>query len=159
MEKSTKIIIAVLILALIILGVFIVTSKNDTEQVGNDNNNISQSNEVKDAVNWIKNEVNNTEKTENEDKVENVINNNEEKLDDETDNNNKTDEKPSSEEINNQKAIDMVKNDWGEDSSVTFKIDEQTEDGKYVICVVDKNTTKVLVWYDVDIKNNTIQEK
>lgn len=158
MEKSTKIIIAVLVIALIILGIVISVNKNKAVQTDN-KNTINQSNEVKDAVNWIKNEVNdvqnNIENTISENNVENIIDN----AQDNSNNSIKENETSNKEEDNNQKAIDMVKSDWGEDDSVNFKIDEQSEDGKYVISVVDKNTTKVLVWYDVDIKNNTIQER
>lgn len=158
MEKNTKIIIAVLVIALIILGIVISVNKNKAVQTDN-KNTINQSNEVQNVVNWIKNEVNdvqnNIENTIPENNVENIIDN----AQDNSNNSIQENETSNKEEDNNQKAIDMVKSDWGEDESVNFKIDEQSEDGKYVISVVDKNTTKVLVWYDVDIKNNTIQER
>lgn len=54
-----------------------------------------------------------------------------------------------------KKAMDLVKADWGEDSSVYFYVDEVNEDGKYVVSVRDKATTSVVVWYDVDVKKNT----
>ena len=53
----------------------------------------------------------------------------------------------------------MAKEEWGEDDSVTFKIDEQNEKGQFVIQVVDKNTTNVVLEYFVDVNKNTIRQK
>lgn len=56
-----------------------------------------------------------------------------------------------------QKAINLVQNDWGEDSSVYFFVDEVNEDGKYVVSVRDKATTNAVVLYNVDVANNTVE--
>ena len=56
---------------------------------------------------------------------------------------------------NAQKAIDLVKKDWGADNSVYFHLDEIKNDGTYVVSVRDKNTTEAIIWYDVDIYKNT----
>lgn len=53
------------------------------------------------------------------------------------------------------KAIKLVKDDWGEDTSVYFYVDEVNEDGKYMVSVRDNATTSVVVWYMVDVNNNT----
>lgn len=54
-----------------------------------------------------------------------------------------------------EKAIKLVKDDWGEDTSVYFYVDEVNENGKYIVSVRDNATTSVVVWYEVDVKNNT----
>lgn len=54
-----------------------------------------------------------------------------------------------------QKAINLVKQDWGTDNSVYFYVDEEKNDGTYLVSVRDKNTTNVVVWYDVDVNKNT----
>lgn len=163
--KNNKILILVLILALIIVGLLI----RDNDELGKPENNVTQNKvqQVENKVtNKIENKVENTEKNEVNNKVENVVENTvannvvENKVQNEVIENTTTEETTTSQppkQDNDQKAINMVKQDWGEDSSVTFKIDEKKENGKYVVSVVDKNTTAVLVWYDVDVENNTIQ--
>lgn len=50
-----------------------------------------------------------------------------------------------------EKAIDIVKKDWGKDESVYFAEDGKTTNGEYIIAVRDKNTTRALAWYTVNI--------
>ena len=57
-----------------------------------------------------------------------------------------------------EKAIDLVKKDWGEDSSVKFVEDGKTNTGEYIICVRDKNTTNALAWYKVNLENETCEQ-
>ena len=57
-----------------------------------------------------------------------------------------------------EKAIDLVKEDWGEDSSVKFVEDGKTNAGEYIICVRDKNTTNALAWYKVNLENETCEQ-
>lgn len=160
MEKSTKIIVGILIIALIIMGIVLWTSKEEIKETDKQNS-INQINITQSENNLVQNKEEDTEnKIENivsEDKQDEILNETTE-VEDLT-NTSQTVDNQKKEENNNEKAINMVKNDWGADDSVSFKIDEQTEDGKYVVSVVDKNTTKVIMWYDVDINNNTIQEK
>ena len=158
MNKYVKIIIGILLVALVIAGIFYLT-KGETKETTT--NKIVQSQEVKDAINTIKKEaqnvintVGNNENTDNT--VSNTIAENEEEPEVST---SMPETTTTNELSNNEKAINMVKQEWGTDSSVTFKIDEQNENGKYVIGVVDKKTTKVITWYEVDIRNNTIKEK
>lgn len=62
-----------------------------------------------------------------------------------------------SSETSKQKAIDLVKKDWGKDDSVYFYLDEEMGNGKYVVSVRNKTTTSVVVWYNVDLKNNKVE--
>lgn len=57
-----------------------------------------------------------------------------------------------------EKAIEIVKQDWGEDNSVYFAEDGQTQEGEYIICVRDSNTTSALAWYKVNIEDGTCEE-
>ena len=150
MKKYVKIIIGIIIVVLVIVGLVFLKHENVKETVNKD---IVQSKEVKDALNTIKKEASNVKN-----EVKNVVE--EPKVDEETSKEETEKEDNKKNEISNdEKAIDMVKQDWGADNNVTFKIDEVSENGKYVIGVVDKKTTKVLMWYDVDVNNNTLQEK
>lgn len=56
-----------------------------------------------------------------------------------------------------EKALRLVQEDWGEDDSVYFDIAEIQENGIYKICVRDKNTTNEVMWYEVDVVNNTVK--
>lgn len=158
MKKDNKMLIIVLIVIVIIIGLWVITNEEDVTTVDKPHNNVTE-NKVQKAENKVTNKAEN--KVEN--KVENRVANNdvvENTIKNELVENtisNVTATTQSEKEDNDKKAINMVKQDWGEDASVTFKIDEKKENGKYVVSVVDKSTTAVLVWYDVDVKNNTIQ--
>ena len=58
---------------------------------------------------------------------------------------------------NEEKAIELVKKEWGEDSSVYFDLAGVTSDGKYRVSV--NKDTKVLAWYIVDIETATVTQK
>ena len=50
--------------------------------------------------------------------------------------------------------INIVKNKWGEDDSVTFVCDHVTDDGEYIIAVVSNSSAEVLNYFRVNIKDN-----
>ena len=54
-----------------------------------------------------------------------------------------------------EKAIDIVKKDWGADSTVYFAQDGQKESGEYIICVRDTETTSAKAWYTVNVQTGT----
>jgi len=158
-----------IILVIVLAGYF---AGKYLEAVQTNADNINK-NEVKDVVNQVKdkitNEYKNVVNNVQEDKEENVIENT---VTNTVTNDVEEEKEPEKEETktpaanvgqtgedDRQKAINIAKKEWGEDDNVSFKIDEQSEDGKFVISVVDKNTTKVVFWYSVDVKNNTIEEK
>lgn len=56
---------------------------------------------------------------------------------------------------NDEKAIDLARKEWGEDSSVSFNIEEK--DGtKYYVAV--KQDATVIGWYEIDTDNWKIKE-
>lgn len=58
------------------------------------------------------------------------------------------------EESSQEKAINIAKNDWGEDSNVYFSY-ERIDDGKYIVYVRNNETTRVLRIYKIDITSGT----
>lgn len=54
-----------------------------------------------------------------------------------------------------EKAIEIVKEDWGSDSSVYYAADGKTTKGEFIICVRDKNSTAALAWYTVNLEDGT----
>ena len=55
-----------------------------------------------------------------------------------------------------QKVMDLVKKEWGQDNSAIFSI-EKKNGTKYRVAVRDSSTT-VLAWYEVDIENWEVSE-
>ena len=54
-----------------------------------------------------------------------------------------------------EKAIDLVKKEWGEDDTVTFNV-EKKNGSKYYVAV--KKDATVISWYEVDTENWEINE-
>lgn len=162
MKSKTKILFGILVILLIIV-VGVVLAKNISTVQTNTNTNNSEIN--KNEVNKVVDETTNKIKNEIQNLVEeNVIESKEENKIENTINNTNTITKQENNEAqttesDKEKAINMAKKDWGEDNNVSFKIDEELENGKFVVSVMDKKTTKVVFWYLVDTKNNTIEEK
>ena len=151
MNRETKIVIILVIILAVVCGVIFFNKQENKSQVTNSNTVLNET--AQNVTEEILNKVENTNTfEENNDKKEDNTNTEENNSSD-TNSNEKTSENDS------DRAIEMVKNEWGKDDNVTFKIDEQTEDGKYVVCVMETSTTKVIMWYNVDVKNNTIEEK
>lgn len=54
-------------------------------------------------------------------------------------------------------AIDLVKKQWGEDSTVTFRCDHVTSSGEYVIAVISKDSASVKNYFKVNLEENTVE--
>lgn len=161
-NKGKMIIILVLMIILIVVTVIltnklisIMTSKEpDDIMVKIDNtienhlNNTAQENNTANVIeeNTINNTINNNIVNENNNTLnQNVVNNiiKEQEVDKET----------IEKEVNSkEKAIDIAKNDWGEDSSVYFSY-EGIDNGKYIVYVRDNETTRVLRIYTIDVNS------
>ena len=55
-----------------------------------------------------------------------------------------------------EKAIKLVAEEWGEDSSVYYT-NEGVSSGYYIVAVRDKSNTSVKMFYKVDVNNNTVE--
>lgn len=136
-----KILYVILIIAVVVAGVCVAKKISDGEKtvktdanVVNNTNNVVSKNEMQ--------EDNKIDEPKNE-----VVENNE--------TNNKEESNLSPEE----KAKQLAKDNWGEDSTVYFSFEEVNEEGRYVISVRDKTTTKALEWFYIDIETGTIDMK
>lgn len=56
-----------------------------------------------------------------------------------------------------QQAIDLVKEHWGEDSTVSFRCDSVTTDGEYIIAVVSLETASVKGYFKVNINTKSVE--
>ena len=115
------------------------TTKNDNKQ-----------NKVNETSNVQKNTVENTVTDTN--KTENTVDNNST-----TETNTETFENtPQTEE---EKAISIVKKDWGaNDVSVKMSVEGINDDGTYIISVRDSSTTEAKAFYKVNVKNGTFDK-
>lgn len=55
-----------------------------------------------------------------------------------------------------EKAVALVADEWGEDSSVYYT-NEGVSSGYYIVAVRDKSNTSVKMFYKVDVKNETVE--
>ena len=64
----------------------------------------------------------------------------------------------NTEQTEEERVIELVKNEYGTDQGVTFSI--ANKDGNiYYVSVNDEATTAVLTWYSVDISTNTVTQQ
>ena len=137
-----KIVFCIVIIVLIFLGVYcakrIIKNNNTVVETGAKTTNKGNNTIIENLVNEkeLDEQKKNTENNEEKDKEENKTN----------------------AESPKEKAIRIVKENWGEDDTVYFFC-ENEENGKYPVAVRDKNTTKALYWYYVDIETGTFEIK
>lgn len=144
-----KLIIYILVLAIIIgLGITVgLNLAGDKETFPTTSEKVENNNKANKVENKVENIVeNNAENNE----VENVI---EEEQQEEG-----PADKGGEPKTDLEKAIDIVKEEWGKDSSVYFAEDGKTNSGDYVICVRDNSTTKALAWYTVNVEKGIFEK-
>ena len=118
--------------------------ENNTEKNTQIEENLTEENQIdenKEEVNKVENEINN--EIEEENKVSNSTSNAKE-------------ESLTSEE----KAIALVKKEWGEnDNTVYYYVEEQISDDEFIISVRDQNTTEDLSSYKVDVSSESLENE
>lgn len=132
-----KILYFIIIIVLIIAGIFVakkITENDETEQT-------------------VANTLENTNKTNEENKLEGNNTVVEEPEKNEVEENNVAEGKD--ENAPEEQAKQIVKDNWGEDNTVYFSYDGKDENGRYIICVREKTSTKALYWYYVDVETGT----
>lgn len=134
-----KILYILIIIALIISGIYVAKQMSEEKEV------------TQTGANTIENTTKNNEQNEVEE------NNTIEPETNEIENNVVEDETTTA--LNpEEEAKQIVKENWGEDDSVYFSYDG-VKDGKHVVCVREKDTTKALYWYYVDLETGTFEIK
>ena len=114
----------------------------------------TNANEIKqnEIVNNVVNEV--KENTIIENKIENTIEN---KVENTQKQNTETfTEKPKTQE---EKAILMVKKDYGDRNNIEFSVEGMDGKGRQIVVVRNSNTTEALAFYFVDVDNNTFDKQ
>lgn len=159
MNKNIKtifwIVLVIIIVAVIVIFGYNILNKSESVNVNETQNSINETNqnmkiEVNETQNNIVNEVNNVAKNEVEN--EQVENN----IEDNTTTQNVVTNEPTEVLQNNgasneEKAISIVKSDWGTTENVYFVTMGIDASGKYIVTVNDSSTTATLAWYLVDV--------
>lgn len=165
MNKKIVIISLILIvICAIIVGVMIVTD-NESEEVSSIPTNEDFQNELQNIEN-IENNIQTNEVEENvvdnENLIQNIVVENT-VTPPQTQPTTTSPTTPSTETIQEEpkkveeKAIDIVKSDWGADSSVKFQIETMDANGDYVVSVRDSSTTEAKAFYTVNTTTGTFK--
>lgn len=150
MSKNAKIVIAVVLVVLVVIICCFTFGKNKEE---NDIENIATievvENEDENVANEIESNVVENEVVE-EEIVENVTEVKPQGTVYESNSNAGTTDKK-------QDAIALVKEKWGEDSTVTFRCDSVSNNGEYIIAVISKETATVKNYFKVNLATKTVE--
>ncbi len=159
MNKNIKTILLILLVIIVIAVIAIFGSNivNKNENVNETQNSINETNqnmkiEVNETENNVVNETQNNT-TENE-VVNKQVENDIEKNNNTTQNvvtNETTEVLQNDGASNEEKAINIVKSDWGTTENVYFVTMGIDASGKYIVTVNDSSTTATLAWYLVDV--------
>lgn len=134
--------ICIFVVAITFFMLFDMQNKIEKEKYGVENIDSS------DETNTIQNLVNtNVSDIENKNEVNNIIEE-EHVVDEEEDKFSKTKQ---------EKAIDLVKEYWGEDSTVYFTNEGINSNGEYMVAVRKKTSTTVEDYFKVDIEKETVE--
>ena len=155
MSREAKIIIAVVLIIIVIICCFTLgkkDNKNENEVTNEIVNEIE--NEVSNEItNNVENEVETNTAVENkveEVVIENVIEVEPQGTIYETNSDIGTTDKK-------QEAINLVKEKWGEDDTVTFRCDSITNDGEYIIAVISSQSATVKNYFKVNLETETVE--
>lgn len=159
MNKNIKTILLIVLVIIVIAVIAIFGSNilNKNENVNETQNSINETNQnMQIEVNETENNVvNATQNNTTENEVENK------QVENNIENNNTTTQNVVTNETtevlqndgasNEEKAISIVKSDWGTTENVYFVTMGIDASGKYIVTVNDSSTTATLAWYLVDV--------
>ena len=158
MNKTVKrcliiIAIVVVLFAIIWLVYDMVKSKPASAQV--DTNLVDENTGLDNVINELFDNV-----IENE-ISENVVENNTQNHDEQTQNKqvNSSTSVTESHTSKEERAVELVKKEWGSSSGVYFSNDSVDEQGRYIVSVHDSKTTMTLAFYLVDLDKGTVTEQ
>lgn len=153
MSKNAKIVIAVVLVVLVIVICCFTFGKNTDKENDLDSENTVTNevveNEDENVVNEIESNTVENEVVE-EEIIENVTEVKPQGTVYESNSNAGTTDKK-------QDAIALVKEKWGEDSTVTFRCDSVSSNGEYIIAVVSKETATVKNYFKVNLDTKTVE--
>lgn len=156
--KNSLIVIAIVVVLFgIIWFVYDVFKKEPVD--ANVNANLADENTGLDnIINDLFENVQTNEQTENVVENENITNNQkEEKQEDKT--NEVISESTESVTTREEKAVELVKKEWGSTDGVYFSNESVDSQGRYIVSVRDKKTTASLAFYLVDVDKQLVTQQ
>ncbi len=158
MDDKRKIIIIIVVALVVLISLLTIKlikiEKNKGKEVFNSNENAIKSNIIE---NDIENEI-----------IENAV------VDTEKEENNKNNSQNTSpsigeeevtkteiekEETNKEKAMNIVKKDWGEDDNVYFTFESIDSRGNYIVYVREGETTRAISSYTINLETGTFTKE
>lgn len=166
MKKSVKIIIPIVICIIVAITIYMVFDiKNKVEKQSysveyiNDEEEIIENNEIEVEEQEETNTIQNTiiENIANENITQNnVVSKNEtQKNNEKTTSIYETDSDAGTTD-KKQQAINLVKEKWGNDDTVTYRCDSVTSSGEYIIAVISKNSAVVRNYFKVNLETKSV---
>ncbi len=146
--------ITILVIGIIILGIICAVL---FEQMKKATHSATSNTEMKNEITNIEQNDNSNNEINEEDELQNSIMQNEiveNNIQEEQ--TNTTQEKPKTEE---DKAIQIVKQDYNTTSNVEFSIEGTDANGNKIVTIRDPQTTQALAFYFVNITNGTFTKK
>ena len=159
MSDTAKIVCAVILVVLVvILCATTLTTNNEVtkdslnntlkeENVAVDNDFANEHNDVE-AKDEVENSIDTKNIIENEVILDTIVNSN-------TQNNVYESQTDVGTTDKKQQAINLVKEKWGEDDTVTFRCDN-ISNGEYIVAVVSKQTASVQNYFRVNLEKQTV---
>lgn len=159
------IIISILIIAIcaVAVGVIIFSGNEDTKEVYTKPTNQETQNLENITNTLIENEMQEELQNEIQNNIQNevqnsVVENTTATNTNQTTQNNPTEILPEEPKKGEEKAVDIVKADWGEDSNVKFQVETIDANGDYVVSVRDIKTTEAKAFYTVNTTTGTFSK-
>ena len=147
--------------ALITFAIMSKDTRMESDSVINNTTNTENAiNETKNVANTLGDDIkNNTNSLENNTTLQENNETNEQNQNEKKEVSNSEEERKETGKSKKEKqdiALNLTKEEWGEDDTVYYTIDRQT-DNIYYISVRSKSTTETLAEYEVEIVNKTVQ--
>ena len=162
--KTTILVIAVIIcaIAMTFISYKIINNDEQKEPVSSSTNVEKDIESKNEETNKTENEVLNKKEEKAEEAKENEEKNKDQNKEEENDEINNVEE-PKTPQVegatNQEKAINIVKNKWGQSNDVYFAAMGIDTEGKYIISVNDSATSAVRAWCYVDVDKAEIVVK
>lgn len=163
MNNSAKKVIFIIVIVLILFGIIWLVYdlvKKEPADTKTDNTNFADENTGLDnIINELFDNVTENENVEID--INNEGNNVNEIGQNDTVEQNKINQSSSTESVTSkeQKAIELVKKQWGDTNGVYFSNMSIDSQGRYIVSVNDKRSTKTLAFFVVDVEKGTVTKQ
>lgn len=156
-NKRNRMIVLIFIIILILITAFLIFKLFDIKKNKNNIEPTSVNNVIENKIENNVIEENNDNNVEDNNTINTTIDTNNENNNQVVDKDEVDKETIKKEEDKKEKAVNIVKDNWGEDETVYFSFDSINSEGKYLVCVRDKSTTQALYWYTVNVETGTFE--